>query len=216
MPHTDIDSTSNNTVSITEAEPGHLHSMAQCHIMAFPGRFMTEMGFRWLCALYRFFINHHEGICQVAVEGGGKVVGFAVGGEPDVREQFLRGAMLRYPHIIFWKFLTKGMVRSALLAELFRKLGLKRSDASSEEVKPQEGGGACGNLLSICVLPDRRGTGIANRLIESFQNACIARKYERLELYVVSENTRAIAFYKKHGWRDSGRSGDSIKFVLDL
>ena len=205
-----------DTVKIIEAQQGHVSGMAQCHANCFPGRFMTEMGHNWLCALYRFFIKHSGGICRVAVEADGKVVGLAVGGNPHIRDEFLNSALFRYPHLLFWKFLSKRLVRRVLLQEFARKLRQMRAAAHSDDTKTQSGGVRSGNLLSICVLPDYKGIGVAGKLIESFQLACAAEGYERLTLSVLSENSRAVAFYKKRGWRQSGISGDSIRFVLDL
>lgn len=213
-PHTDANE--GRSVSIMQAQAPNVSGMAQCHTVAFPGRFMTEMGPHWLCALYRFFIKHPGGICYIAVDSAGKVVGFAVGGEPGIREQFLRSAMLCYPHIIFWKFLTKPLVRAVLLGELYKKLHLKRKENSSENAGTNKTLPKCGNLLSICVLSDYKGTGIANQLIEAFQKACAVEGYRRLMLSVLSGNSHAIAFYRKHGWYETGVAGESTKFALDL
>ena len=211
-----IVSMSDQKISIIHARPEHAPGMADCHVIAFGGRFMTKMGLGWLCALYRFFIKHPEGISYVAVDDMGKVVGFAVGGEPDIRDRFLQFAMLRYPHILFWKFMTEALVRAVLIEELSRKLHLKRSTVSSEDIGTAKNLDKCGNLLSICVLPDFKGTGIADQLIETFQNACAAQGYKHLKLSVVSENLRAIAFYKKHRWYETVTSGESTKFALDI
>ena len=216
MSFSHVDADSGKSVSIIQAQTRNIFGMAQCHTVAFPGRFMTEMGPRWLCALYRFYIDHPGGICYVAVDSVDKVVGFAVGGEPNIREQFLRTAMLRYLHIIIWKFLTKALVRAVLLEELFKKLHLKRKENSSEKIGTYETLPKCGNLLSICVLPNYKGTGVASQLIETFQKACAAKGYRRLTLSVLSENSRAVAFYKKHGWYETSVTGASTKFALDL
>ncbi|MBN2181651.1 MAG: GNAT family N-acetyltransferase [Sedimentisphaerales bacterium] len=204
------------SISIEPARIENVPGMADCHAIAFPGRFMSEMGHGWLCALYLYFINQSGGICYVASDCAGKVVGFAAGGEPDIRGRFLRAAMWRYPHIIFWKFLTKPLVRSVLLEELFKKLHLKHKPLSPEEIATSETSVKCGNLLSICVLPDYRGAGVAGRLIEDFYKACVAKGYRRLTLSVLTENCRAVAFYKKHHWRETGISGASTKFALDI
>jgi ribosomal protein S18 acetylase RimI-like enzyme len=203
-------------VKITKAQEVHIPDMAQCHIKSFPGRFMTEMGHRWLCALYRFFISHNGSICQVAVDTDDKVIGLAVGGEQNIREEFLSSTMFHYLHLIFWKFLSKQLVRRVLLQELAGKLSRKYNDNHSVNIKTLNDEVRSGNLLSICVLPDYEGTGVAGRLIESFQLACKAEGYQRLTLSVDKENSRAVAFYKKHGWRQSGINGESIRFVLDL
>lgn len=198
-------------MKVVKAQEVHISGMAQCHIKSFPGRFMTEMGHHWLCALYRFFIRHKESICRVAVDTDGKVVGLAVGGNPHIRDEFLSTALFRYPHIIFWKFLSKRIVRRVLLQELIRKLKRKRVAATIPSNRIRSG-----NLLSICIMPDYEGTGVAGKLIESFQIACKAEGYKRLTLSVDKENSRAVTFYKKHYWRQSGTSGESFRFVLDL
>ena len=216
MKKTNNDLAANDAVKVTEAQEVHIPGMAQCHIKSFPGRFMTEMGYHWLCALYLFFIKHRGGICRVAVDSEGKVVGLAVGGDPHIRDEFLSSALFRYPHLILWKFISKRLVRRVLLQKLIKKLYRKRTAAHSGDAKAPSAVVRPGSLLSICVLPDGKGTGVAGKLIESFQLACKAKGYERLTLSVVSENSRAVAFYKKHGWRQSGKSGESIVFFLDL
>ena len=205
-----------DAVKFIKAGPDHVPGMVQCHINAFPGRFMTEMGRHWLYALYLFFIKHHGGICLVAVDTGETVVGLAVGGDPNIRNEFLNSAMFRYPHIIFWKFLCKRPVRRVLLKELAGKFQHRHPVDNSKDSKGQNTAARSGSLLSLCVLPNYKGTGIGGKLIESFKLACADEGYKRLTLSVVSENIRAMAFYKKHGWRRSGKSGASIKFNLDL
>jgi ribosomal protein S18 acetylase RimI-like enzyme len=203
-------------VKIKEARQVHVPSLAQCHIKSFPERFMTEMGYHWLCALYRFFIKHRGSICRVAVDADDKVVGLAVGGNPHIREEFLNSALFRYPHLIFWKFLNKRLVRHVLLQELKRKLCRKRTADHSDDIKEPSNIVRSGNLLSICVLPDYKGSSVAGKLIESFQLACKAEGYERITLSVLKLNSRAVAFYMKHGWSQSDQSGESIRFLLDL
>jgi ribosomal protein S18 acetylase RimI-like enzyme len=209
----------NNTnvaFKVTKAQEKHIPGMAKCHIKSFPGRFMTEMGYHWLCALYHFFIKHHGSICRVALDTDDKVIGLAVGGDQNIREEFLHSALFRYLHILFWKFLSKRLVRRVLLQELARKLHRNNTAALSKNTQSLNSKIRSGNLLSICVLPDCEGAGVGGKLIESFRLACKAEGYQRLTLSVDKENSRAVAFYKKHGWRQSSISGESVRFVLDL
>lgn len=206
----------NDTVKVAKAQEVHIPGMAQCHIKSFPGSFMTEMGYHWLCALYLFFIKHPGSVCRVALDSDDKVIGLAAGGDQNIRQEFLSSALFRYPHLILWKFLSKRLVRRVLLQELAAKLRRKRTANHSGNIIAPNDGIRSGNLLSICVLPDYEGTGVAGRLLEVFQHACKAEGYERLALSVDKENSRAVAFYKKHGWRQSGISGESVRFVLDL
>jgi ribosomal protein S18 acetylase RimI-like enzyme len=216
MKKTNNDLAAEDTVKVIKAQEVHIQGMAQCHIESFPERFMTAMGYRWLFALYRFFIKHHRSICHVAVDADSKVVGLAVGGYPHIREEFLNSALFRYPHIIFWKFLSKRLVRHVLLQELKRKLRRKRTADHSKNNKVPSSTVRSGNLLSICVLSEYQGSSVAGKLIESFQLACKAEGYERITLSVLKLNSRAVAFYKKHGWSESDQSGESIRFLLDL
>lgn len=206
----------NDSVKVINARDVHIPGMAKCHIKSFPGRFMTEMGCRWLYALYRFFIKHRRSICLVAEDADGKVIGLAVGGDPYIRDEFLSSALFRYPHILFWKLLTKRLVRRVLLQELARKFRRKNTAPPSRDTNTPDAGVRSGSLLSICVLPECEGAGVGGNLIESFQLACKAEGYNRLTLSVLKQNSRAIAFYKKHGWSQNSVSGDSIRFVLDL
>lgn len=210
------DSITGKDFRVKNAELADLPGIVKCHTKAFPGRFMTEMGPRWLYGLYRFFIKHPAGISFVGVDSTDKTVGFVVGGKPNIREKFLRTAIFWYSYLIFWKFITKPIVRRALLKELAKKLQLKWTISPPEGPQHEDTTARFSNLLSICVLPDYKGTAVAGRLIESFQTACATKGYDAIKLSVVTDNARAIAFYKKHGWREVGRSKESTKFVLDL
>jgi len=192
--------------------------MASAHVAAFPGEFMTEMGRRWLVALYRQYVRGEDGIALVACEDDtGRVVGLVVGGAPSLRTQFLRGARLRYPHLLMWRFLTSKVVRKKMLSHLLGKLRPRRgrrSAAVAEQPAPLPANHA--SLLSICVIPEYRGTEAASGLIEAFQDKSRLAGYEAIELTVRSANARAMAFYEKHGWRRTGESEGSFQFVFDL
>jgi len=206
----------NDALKVINARDVHIAGMARCHIKSFPERFMTEMGCRWLCALYRFFIKHRRSICLVAVDVDGKVIGLAVGGDPHIRDEFLSLALFRYPHILFWKFLTNRLVHRVLLQELARKFRRKNTTPTSRDANIPDTGVRLASLLSICVLPEHEGTGVGGKLIESFRLAGKTEGYQRLTLSVLKENARAVTFYKKHSWYQSSVFEDSIRFFLDL
>ena len=54
-------------------------------------------------------------------------------------------------------------------------------------------------LASLHVLPEHRGLGIGTRLIAQVGRDVQARGHSRLELDVVTTNTKAIAFYERLG-----------------
>lgn len=205
------------SVEIVDAQLSNVSDMAHCHSLAFKGRFMTEMGHQWLCILYRYFIKHPGGISLVAVDERSQVLGFVVGGEPGIRDELIRYAMVRYPNIILSKFLTHSLVRKVMLKELAKRIFRRGRTVRALKVSTEHVSAIrTGNLLSICVKPEYMGTGMADKLIESFQKRCAEKGYKQLTLSVVTENARAIAFYKKHHWREIGKSGESSKFILEL
>lgn len=55
------------------------------------------------------------------------------------------------------------------------------------------------------VVPDRFGTGLADRMHAEVLSRCS----DDLRLWVLEDNTRARRFYERHGWRPDGRRGES-------
>ncbi|WP_256212876.1 N-acetyltransferase [Arthrobacter sp. yr096] len=62
-------------------------------------------------------------------------------------------------------------------------------------------------LLSVYVAPERRGLGLADQLLDE---ACAAAAGQLgaglMELGVHEDNTRALAFYRRHGFETTGAS----------
>lgn len=56
-------------------------------------------------------------------------------------------------------------------------------------------------LDDLWVLRESRGYGVGQRLLAQGEAEIIARGYGTLHLRVVQSNTRAIEFYRRHGWR---------------
>ncbi len=136
----------------------------------------------------------------------------AVGGDTNIRDEFLHKALFKYPHLLVWKFLTCGVVRKKLTLELLTKLQFKNENTASKSPVNELD---CGVLLSIGVCPVRWGKGIADKLIESFSDTA-KKQYDKLRLTVHTDNTRAIAFYIRNNWYEVGRTEDSTKLHLDL
>ncbi|MGG4217133.1 GNAT family N-acetyltransferase [Paenibacillus jamilae] len=55
----------------------------------------------------------------------------------------------------------------------------------------------CGTL---CIGPAYRGQGISNRLLELHKQTAISENCQQLWLEVITDNDRAVQFYKKHGY----------------
>lgn len=217
MADPDTDRVEPDDILVKPAAPGDLDGIVTCHTEAFPGQGMTEMGPAWLRSLYSCFIQRPEAVLLIAVDGSGHLLGFVAGGNPGIRSEWLPRAARRYCCLLALRFFTSGVVRSSLLAELRQKLRSLRRRSKTRRTSLQEDPPRReGSLLSIAVLPSRRGSGIAGRLMASFCRECASRDYDVLRLSVRPKNSRAISFYKKHRWRETSRNDSVVCFAMDL
>ncbi len=56
---------------------------------------------------------------------------------------------------------------------------------------------------ALCIAPNYRGKKISDELLKLHQEAAISRGCKQLFLEVITENHRAISFYRKHGYREA-------------
>ncbi len=188
-------------VEVTAAGPQHLEGMARCHIACFPDQFTSRMGPAYAAAFYEAHIRGDGGIALVAADGNGEVLGVAIGGRPGIREEFVASAKRRFLGALIARTLTDRVVLSALLARAGRRLGIGRR-AADPGISAVVGDEHCWALLQvIAVVPRARGSGLADRLMDAFRSACLAAGYESMYLPVFTSNSRAITFYRKHGWQ---------------
>jgi ribosomal protein S18 acetylase RimI-like enzyme len=135
------------------------------------------------------------------------MVGFVLGGPSGQ----LAAAQRRFltSHLVVYALET--LRRPALYAPALRRLvALLGSHVHS----PKPTSDADVNLLSIAVTSDAKGTGAAEMLLHSFEQAIYpAPGYS---LSVLKTNPRAIRFYEKHGFLlDHGDEG-TLHFVKSL
>jgi GNAT superfamily N-acetyltransferase len=79
--------------------------------------------------------------------------------------------------------------------------------ATFPEAGPDAGPAASWHLVAMWVSPDRRGGGIADRLVAAVCDLARARDAARVALWVADANPRAQAFYRRLGFRLSGERG---------
>jgi GNAT superfamily N-acetyltransferase len=63
-----------------------------------------------------------------------------------------------------------------------------------------------GDLYALYVDPDRWGCGIGARLHAAVLDRLRARGYTSAGLWILDGNQRALRFYVRHGWTDTGRT----------
>lgn len=62
-----------------------------------------------------------------------------------------------------------------------------------------------GELANLCVVPERFGSGLGDRLLTGVIEQLAARDVTQLFLEVRASNARAQRFYLRHGFREVGR-----------
>jgi GNAT superfamily N-acetyltransferase len=65
-------------------------------------------------------------------------------------------------------------------------------------------GGPAGLLEDLIVRKDHRGKGIGSRLLSEIFTWCLTKNISRLQLLRDTDNERALKFYMRYGWRDTG------------
>lgn len=174
--------------TIRAARPGEGRVVAELHRRSIESGFLSTLGTRFLSLLYEAIIGHREGVVLVA-DHRGQVVGFISGVLST--GAFYRRFLRRYWLKTVLALLPGGM-RPSLLRRALETLSYGRESR----------GEATGELLSMGVAPAFRGIGVGARLIGGLQGWADERRPASLRVVVGSDNERAIAVYRRAGFKD--------------
>lgn len=167
-------------------------SVARIHLDAFEGFFLSELGYGFLCVMYRAFLVNPAGVFVVHESKDGQVTGFAVGalssGQKDrwLALRFLPQFLLAALPAIFRR---PRMIVTRLASRFF--------ETGSSLDLPKD----AALLRSIGVLSSERGGGAAGGLLEAFEQ--IALRQGATHVYLTTDqdnNERAQKFYKRSGY----------------
>lgn len=174
------------------AEEKDLSQVADVHIAAFPGFFLTMLGHSFLRVMYRAFLMS-PGSVFVVDELNGRVQGFAVGVRTSVGKD-RKLAMKFFPQ--FAVAVLPSIIRNPI--KVIRRITRQWLSEGGQPEMPD----GCVVLRSIGVLPEMKGGGVANRLLTAFEH--IAREQGANVVALTTDednNERAIGFYLKHGYQ---------------
>lgn len=175
-----------------KASPADIDAVVRIHIRAFPGFFLTRLGYGFLCELYNGFLSNPTGVFIVAEASGGQLIGFAAGTLApeqffyDLRKKRAKHFLI---HAIPALLKNPSLVFSKLYSAVFYR-GDKPSDLE---------GGAL--LSSIGVLPDVAGKTIGSELLSSFESEVFSQGAPFV--YLTTDevgNERVNAFYLRNGY----------------
>lgn len=174
-----------------------IDAVANVHIQAFPGFFLTRLGYGFLCELYSGFLNHPDGIFLVVEDGQGRLLGFAAGTvSPDHFFSDLRKQ--RAAHFLFHAIPALLKNPSLVVAKLYSAVFYRGDKPSSLE------GGAL--LSSIGVSPDVVGKAVGKELLSRFEQEAFLRGASFV--YLTTDevgNDRVNHFYTRNGYAVEAR-----------
>ncbi len=185
------------SISVRPMTESDVETVVRLHQAAFADSYMTTFGERFLSAFYQALITHPAGVGWVAADGSDRPVGFCVGGSDDARS-IARDMLRRRPFSFLWPALLnvlRSPRRLARLLQLARNYFGPRVDAG--EVP------STALLMQIAVAESLRGSGAAERMVEAFLGEMRDRGVGTVSLGVEAENARAIAFYRRLGFREA-------------
>ena len=202
-------------------QPYHGREVAQIHIQSFLGGFLTCLGERALTRFYQWFAGKPDALAFVAMQEG-QAVGFVVGWYPAYG---WAGPLMRDLKWILFLGVGRGLLFTprVMLAHLWQRrqafLGWAQRYHSTGRQSTLLGSAQSikrASLDSIAVSPVYRGTGIADGLQAEFVTEARRRGIHVLSLSVEVDNSRARAFYEKHGWRLFQESETIAKYRFDV
>ena len=189
------------------AEEKDLNQVADVHIAAFPGFFLTMLGHSFLRVMYRAFLMS-PGCVFVVDDSDGRVLGFAVGVRKSAGKD--RKLAIRFlPQFAF--AVLPGVLRNPIKV-IRRIIGQLFSEGGQPEMPD-----GCVVLRSIGVRPEMKGAGVANRLLTDFERLAREQGAQVVALTTDAENNeRAISFYRKYGYQvqQDFKQDDSRRMLL--
>ncbi len=173
-------------------EVRHASRVAELHLAAFPGFFLSRLGRRFLFELYRVFSCDKSCIALVAEEPStGDVLGFAVGTlKPS---GFFRSLVRKRWWAFFVASLSAFFKDPRIALRLLRAL-LYRGDMPKDKERAL--------LSSIAVIPEQRTFGLGEALLKGWIKG--VREAGLKGGYLMTDaldNDAVNRFYIKNGWK---------------
>ncbi|MHB8868333.1 MAG: GNAT family N-acetyltransferase [Thermoleophilia bacterium] len=180
------------------ARGNDLAAVAHIHIVAFPGFFLTQLGYRFVREYYRLVYEYDDGILIVARDGG-TPSGFAAGFlDPPRFHRF----MIAHSGRLATLALMAVLARPSLLASCAKAVRRVAQASRTTSFQPPA---PFVELSSIAVLPSSQGLGSGRKLVARFCWEAGQReaRFIRLKTDAVG-NERTNLFYVEAGFRRVG------------
>lgn len=186
---------------IRKANNNDLSRIAYVHSICFPNSFSTKLGkkYKLLEKLYFEYLKDNPELFLVATNENKEIIGFCMGyycEKNNYQKLFLKNNFFK----ILWRFIFLLIIfEPKAWNKLFEKFKQKKNVVLNEKISSLNLN-SIGDLLSICVLPEFRGKGVANTLIKEYEKELLIQGRTVCILTVENNNKRGISFYKKNGY----------------
>jgi GNAT superfamily N-acetyltransferase len=174
-----------------KAVKSDIASVAKLHLVAFDGFFLSQLGYRFLCIMYRAFMHRKNSLFVVAESGPKQLGGFAVG--------IMQGDHDRWLAIRFLPLFIATVIPSILRHPVLvtKRIWVRFFD--TDELPSIPSGAAI--LRSIGVTPTVSGAGVASDLLLAFENMALSKGAASVYLTTDEiDNERAQRFYYRNGY----------------
>jgi GNAT superfamily N-acetyltransferase len=167
--------------------------VATVHLAAFDGYFLSQLGYRFLCVMYRAFLKSPSGLFLVFETSSGQVAGFAVGVLQGQKDRWLAARFL--PQFLF--AIIPAVLRQPV--PVIKRLWTQFFDVSESSLQVPLGSAV---LRSIGVIPFLQGTGVASALLQAFEVLALNKGAGQVFLTTDElNNERAQRFYERGGYQ---------------
>lgn len=202
---------------IRQATAEDLKQVADVHIQCFPDSFSTQLGKAHGGFLqekfYQEYYNDVPELFLVAEDdtlSEGRIIGFCMGyylNKNDYMKNYLKHNLIQIVLRTLFLLLIGNGAAWEKLKSRFTKSGVFSVVNDDIKVVNEE----TGDLLSICVLPDYRGCGAAQMMIEKYQDVLRKNNKNVCLLTVAIENGRGVRFYERNGFVPYKEVADKVR-----
>lgn len=195
--------------NIINSQKHNLRDIATCHIECFPQSLATKLGGAYVQQTFGWYLNHANRFL-FHIEADNKVIGYCGGFVPlkpgdgsssgmlqHAFHKAIKGLLL-HPWLLFHSEVLPHY--PFLWLNIKRKLTGKINPGTpiSRQATPFKP--YCG-LVVIAVHPNFRGKGVAQQLMDEFEQRAKQLRQNDLILSVKKDNGRALNAYTNYGWQ---------------
>ena len=198
--------------TIRAATENDMYEISEVHRTCFTDNFSSSLGVKLLSKYYLEFYTENPSLFYVCVNADGKICGFVMGyilGATNAISSFLKNNRFSMALRVFMLLLKFDRLAWRKVFGIF----LKKKNTSSVSSNVKDGQG---DLLSICVTDDMKGSGAASSLVKKYEEAVKKLGCSKCYLTCETSNPRGLAFYKKLGYAVESETPYKICFWKDL